>query len=603
MPGGQSTAAGGPSGPSSSRRPSADAEAAGGGLRRLKSPSGMSERERTSQGLMTWWKAFSQRQDKPTHQPPQHQQHQQSFKSPVRTQAPRRVFGAPLSKVLDYAGQQISVNAPDGTQYIWGEVPIVVGKCGGYLKQKTDIEGLFRVSGSEKRMRDLQATFDEGPSYGGDLDWPSTSYSPHDIATIFRRYLTQMPEPVVPHAFYDKFRNASIHELAHDKKLKEYKRIIRQMPKPNRALLLYVLDLLGTTARAADKNLMTAGNLAVIFQPGILHHPEHDLRPRENALSKDVLEFLIEEQQNIVLSLTANMATKKRTQRTSTATLPRVTAPEGTGSAPNSESQDPSFIPLPDTPPSARAASLPAASSIATGSAATMPGIPATIPEDGPAPQPAEVLLTPPQETPGPAIARPLAPRPKPVQRGDSGYMLPSDSDDEPPAGGYVMIESRGTSPRPPGVTSVATSAAPPASAPPERPPRSSRRERPAHLKPPSAAQAESAKPSIELLDPSDSDEEAPRGGYVVFENNRPTTSGRRTPLGLNLARPRTTTPTSGTLSATAHASSSPPHASDARANSPKPEGGAMGLLRRRTLPTKRVSDFTARVRRAVREA
>lgn len=78
------------------------------------------------------------------------------------------------------------------------------------------------MSGSEKRMRDLQATFDEAPTvsrahvsrqrgvtdgilqYGGDLDWPSTSYSPHDIATIFRRYLTQMPEPVIPHAFYDK---------------------------------------------------------------------------------------------------------------------------------------------------------------------------------------------------------------------------------------------------------------------------------------------------------------------------------------------------------------------------------------------------------------
>lgn len=121
MPGGPSTAAGGPSGPGSSRRPSADAEAAAGtGLRRLKSPAGLSERERTSQGLMTWWKAFSQRQDKPAHHAPQQQQPQQSFKSPVRTQAPRKVFGAPLSKVLDYAGQQISVNAPDGTSYIWG---------------------------------------------------------------------------------------------------------------------------------------------------------------------------------------------------------------------------------------------------------------------------------------------------------------------------------------------------------------------------------------------------------------------------------------------------------------------------------------------------
>jgi hypothetical protein len=44
------------------------------------------------------------------------------------------------------------------------EVPIVVGRCGAYLKGKTDIEGIFRVSGSAKRMRDLQAIFDEGPT-------------------------------------------------------------------------------------------------------------------------------------------------------------------------------------------------------------------------------------------------------------------------------------------------------------------------------------------------------------------------------------------------------------------------------------------------------
>ena len=44
------------------------------------------------------------------------------------------------------------------------EVPIIVGRCGSYLKQKADIEGIFRVSGSAKRMRDLQAIFDEGPT-------------------------------------------------------------------------------------------------------------------------------------------------------------------------------------------------------------------------------------------------------------------------------------------------------------------------------------------------------------------------------------------------------------------------------------------------------
>ena len=43
-------------------------------------------------------------------------------------------------------------------------IPVVVAKCGLYLKEHaTEVEGTFRISGSAKRMRDLQAVFDTGP--------------------------------------------------------------------------------------------------------------------------------------------------------------------------------------------------------------------------------------------------------------------------------------------------------------------------------------------------------------------------------------------------------------------------------------------------------
>ena len=43
-------------------------------------------------------------------------------------------------------------------------VPVVVAKCGLYLKEHaTEVEGTFRISGSAKRMRELQAIFDTGP--------------------------------------------------------------------------------------------------------------------------------------------------------------------------------------------------------------------------------------------------------------------------------------------------------------------------------------------------------------------------------------------------------------------------------------------------------
>lgn len=98
--------------------------------------------------------------------------------------------------------------------------------CSGrYLKEKaTEVEGTFRVSGSSKRMKDIQALFDSPPKvrlrrprrararararaqrvltpglalclsqYGKYIDWDAVPHTTHDVATIFRRFLTQMP--------------------------------------------------------------------------------------------------------------------------------------------------------------------------------------------------------------------------------------------------------------------------------------------------------------------------------------------------------------------------------------------------------------------------
>ncbi len=44
-------------------------------------------------------------------------------------------------------------------------------------------------------------------------------------------------------------------------------------------------------------------DLAMIFQPGILAHPHHQLAPYEHALSQRVLEFLIEHQDHFLLEM------------------------------------------------------------------------------------------------------------------------------------------------------------------------------------------------------------------------------------------------------------------------------------------------------------
>lgn len=105
----------------------------------------------------------------------------------------------------------------DSLPYVYGYVPIVVAKCGMLLKETgsflpssvssvsssltflpsisaTQTEGIFRVSGSTRRINELQAIFDAPPRYGKDLDW--TGFSVHDAASVLRRFLNLLPVSV-----------------------------------------------------------------------------------------------------------------------------------------------------------------------------------------------------------------------------------------------------------------------------------------------------------------------------------------------------------------------------------------------------------------------
>ena len=187
----------------------------------------------------------------------------------------------------------------------------------------TEIEGIFRLSGSSKRIKDLQMIFNSPDRYGKGLDW--TGFTVHDAANILRRYLNQLPEPIIPLHSYERFRDPLRHYVppparegeAHEQEgenaveaeiIKVYQQAITELPPLNRQLLLYILDLLAVFASKSDINRMTSANLAAIFQPGMLSHPSHDMKPDEYRLSQDVLVFLIENQDHFLIGMRGTAA-------------------------------------------------------------------------------------------------------------------------------------------------------------------------------------------------------------------------------------------------------------------------------------------------------
>jgi len=79
--------------------------------------------------------------------------------------------------------------------------------------------------------------------------------------------------------------------------------LIAKLPRENQHLLLYILDLLAVFSSKSRQNLMPSKNLASIFQPGILSHPDHDMDPDQYKLSQEVLGFLIDYQNYFLMSL------------------------------------------------------------------------------------------------------------------------------------------------------------------------------------------------------------------------------------------------------------------------------------------------------------
>ena len=260
-------------------------------------------------------------------------------------QAPVGIFGVPLDVSIKYANVAISLTNEQGENYVYGYVPIVIAKCGVFLKERgknhyaavasecllisyiaTDVEGIFRLSGSAKRIKELQQIFDSPDRYGKGLDW--TGYTVHDAANILRRYLTHLPQPIVPLEFYERFRDPlrnhqtqavgdteaqaqDTGDFDHDAAIVTYQRLITELPSLNRQLLLYILDLLAVFASKSEQNRMTAANLAAIFQPGMLSHPDHDMLPKMYRLSQDVIIFLIENQDSFLVGMSGTAADEK----------------------------------------------------------------------------------------------------------------------------------------------------------------------------------------------------------------------------------------------------------------------------------------------------
>ena len=115
-----------------------------------------------------------------------------------------RVFGVSLTESLSAASAEVIVQSE---LVSFGRIPIVVAKCGAFLKANAlETPGIFRISGNTKRIKELQIVFSTPPDYGTKFNnWDA--YTVHDVASLLRRYLNNLDEPLIPLQLYELFRD------------------------------------------------------------------------------------------------------------------------------------------------------------------------------------------------------------------------------------------------------------------------------------------------------------------------------------------------------------------------------------------------------------
>ncbi|NXX79693.1 RHG25 protein, partial [Urocolius indicus] len=161
------------------------------------------------------------------------------------------VFGQRLADTMAYEqkfGQQ--------------QVPILVQKCAEFIREHgVNEEGIFRLPGQDNLVKQLRDAFDAGerPSFDRDTDV-------HTVASLFKLYLRELPEPVVPWMQYEDFLLCGQALDADD--TKGHQELLKQLsllPRDNYNLLSYICRFLHEIQLNSSVNKMSVDNLATVI--------------------------------------------------------------------------------------------------------------------------------------------------------------------------------------------------------------------------------------------------------------------------------------------------------------------------------------------------
>ncbi|XP_069968803.1 uncharacterized protein RhoGAP102A isoform X3 [Bactrocera oleae] len=157
------------------------------------------------------------------------------------------------------------------------QVPTFIISCIKYLEEHgLHMVGLFRVSTSKKRVKQMREDFDKNA-----VTDIREQTCPHDVATLLKEFLRDLPEPLLCSGLYKAFletqrirnRRLQLEAISH---------LVKLLPVAHRDTLYVLFKFLARVASCSDDvighegnvqvcgNKMDSNNLATVFAPNIL---------------------------------------------------------------------------------------------------------------------------------------------------------------------------------------------------------------------------------------------------------------------------------------------------------------------------------------------
>ncbi|XP_045213906.1 rho GTPase-activating protein 24-like isoform X2 [Mercenaria mercenaria] len=195
------------------------------------------------------------------------------------------IFGTPLEETMEFERTRSK-----------RKVPLIIEACIEFLTAHgLEIEGLFRLPGRMLLVRDLKDRFDEGETVNLDIE----EIDVHSVASLLKQFLRELPECLIPYKFYQQFMNIAMkfQGTKCDNNRMEQVNSLRagmaELPQDNYNALKYLCNFLHKVADKTAVNKMSAQNLARVFGPNIIRHPQMEDNPEMFMLTtSDISEQL-----------------------------------------------------------------------------------------------------------------------------------------------------------------------------------------------------------------------------------------------------------------------------------------------------------------------